>query len=108
MNRIHFVGREVEVLGRRLEWSEGFYVPVDDGHDHVTAMEVEATRDGVIGFNPEHHLIEASRRSDLGGGMAMRKTRIMAHFLTRPVTWLLCHTDCPFWCGPRSSSQASP
>jgi hypothetical protein len=43
----------------------GVHLPVDHGHDHVTAMEVEATRDGSIGFEPKHHLIEAARSSDL-------------------------------------------
>ena len=81
VHRIELVGREVEVLGRRVEGAERFDSPVDDRDDHVTAVEVQATRDRLIGVDPE----DASRRTGANARSEMPESRYERLASLRPL-----------------------
>ena len=62
---VEFVRRKVQVVRDRAERPGGLHAPVDQGDDHFSAMEVEATRDGVIRRKAEDALIKRTGDADL-------------------------------------------
>ena len=62
---IEFVSRKVHVVRSRAQRPGGLDLPIDDRHDHFSAVEIEATRDGVICVDAEQALVERSGDRDL-------------------------------------------